>query len=101
MGEIVLVLGEEKNREKWMKANVVKHVKGKDEIVRGVILLHKGNHIERPLQLICPLEIKSASNEEDSGEVVVDERIPRVRIQREAAKISKAKIKLLCNPSYK
>ena len=84
-----------------MKGNVVKHIKGKDEIVRGVILLHKGHHIERPLQLICSLEIKSASNEEDSGEVVVDERIPRVRIQREVAKISKAKIKLLCNPSYK
>ena len=85
-----------------MKGNVVKHIKGKDEIVRGVILLHKGHHIERPLQLICSLEIKSASNEEDSFcEVVVDERIPRVRIQREVAKISKAKIKLLCNPSYK
>ena len=97
LGETVLVLGEEKNRGKWMKGKVVKHIKGMDEIVRGVILLHKGNHIERPLQLICPLEIKSASNEEDSGEVVVDERIPRVRKQREAAKIAKAKIKLLAD----
>ena len=32
LGEIVLVLGEEKNRPKWKKGKVVSHVKGRDGI---------------------------------------------------------------------
>ena len=39
-----------------MKGKVIKQAKGKDEVVRGVIVLHKGNHLERPIELICPLE---------------------------------------------
>lgn len=31
----------------------------------GVILLHKGYHIERPLSLVCPLEIKGLVATED------------------------------------
>ena len=42
-----------------MKGRVHKHVTGKDGIIRGTIVIHKGNHLERPLQLLCPLEIKS------------------------------------------
>jgi len=35
---------------------VLRLIQGKDGVVRGVILLHKGHTIERPLQLVCPLE---------------------------------------------
>ena len=59
IGEVVLVVGEQKNRGEWMKGRVIRHVKGRDGVVRGVILLHKGNHIQRPLQLVCPLEINA------------------------------------------
>ena len=58
VGEVVLVVGEEKNRSEWKKGRVVRQVKGKDGVVRGVVLLHKGHTIERPLQLVCPLEIR-------------------------------------------
>ncbi|XP_028404029.1 uncharacterized protein LOC114526646 [Dendronephthya gigantea] len=58
VGEVVLVVGEEKNRSKWKKGRVVRQVKGKDGVVRGVVLLHKGHTIKRPLQLVCPLEIR-------------------------------------------
>ncbi|CAB3998687.1 Hypothetical predicted protein [Paramuricea clavata] len=58
VGEVVLVVGEEKNRSEWKKGKVVRQVKGKDGVVRGVVLLHKGHTIERPLQLVCPLEIR-------------------------------------------
>ena len=40
IGEMVLIVGEEKNKGRWMKGKV-KHVKGKDGVVRGVIILHK------------------------------------------------------------
>ena len=45
IGEIVLIVGEEKNKGRWMKGKVVKHVKEKDGVVRGVIILHEGNYL--------------------------------------------------------
>ena len=63
IGEIVLIVGEEKNKGRWMKGKVVKYVKEKDGVVRGVIILHEGNYLERPIQLVCPLEIRSVVKE--------------------------------------
>ena len=58
VGEVVLVVGDEKNRGEWKKGKVSRLIQGKDGVVRGVVLLHKGHNIERPLQLVCPLEIR-------------------------------------------
>ena len=60
VGEIVLIVGEEKNRDEWKKAKVLRLVEGKDNVVRGTILLHKGNITERPVQSVCPLEITTS-----------------------------------------
>ena len=57
--EIVLIIGNEKNRGEWRKGKVVRLIKGKDDVVRGVTLLHKRHTIYRPLQLVCPLEIRA------------------------------------------
>ena len=59
VGEIVLIVGDERNRGEWKKGKVVRLIQGKDGVIRGVTLLHKGHTIERPLQLVCPLEIKA------------------------------------------
>ena len=56
----MLIVGEEKKRSEWKKARVLQLVKGKDNVVRGIILLHKGKQIERPVQSVCPLEIRSS-----------------------------------------
>ena len=40
VGEVVLVLGEEKNRGLWKKGKVVRLISGKDGVVRGVVLRH-------------------------------------------------------------
>ena len=56
-GETVLIIGDKKNRRKWKKGRVLRHIRGKDGVVRGVGLLHKGNQIQWPLRLVCPLEI--------------------------------------------
>ena len=63
--EIVLIVGEEKNKGRWIKGKVVKDVKGKDSVVRGVIILHKGNYLERPIQLVCSFEIRSVVKEDN------------------------------------
>ena len=57
IGEIVLTIVDEKNRGEWMKGLVLRHIRGRDRVVRGVDLLHKGNQIQRALQLVCTLEI--------------------------------------------
>ena len=63
VGEIKLIVGEEKNRGEWKKAELLHLLLGKDNILRGVILLHKGNRIEKPVQSICLLEIGSSNGE--------------------------------------
>ena len=89
VGKVVLIVGEEKNRGLWMKGRVLQHVKGKDGVIRGAIVLHKGNRLERPLQLLCPLEIRS----EMSAETPLMENKERVhsRERRTAAKNADAK----------
>ena len=68
MGEIVLVVGDERNRGEWKKGKVVRLVQGKDGVVRGVTLFRKGPTIERPLQLVCPLEIRAVENTDEPQE---------------------------------
>ena len=63
VGEIVLVVGDEKNRAEWRRGKVVELIKGKDNVVRRVQILTKGHTIERPLSLVCSLEIKSTAVE--------------------------------------
>lgn len=41
-------------------------IKGKDDVVRGVTLLHKVHTIDRPLQLVCPLEIRTVEDVDQS-----------------------------------
>ena len=65
VGGIVLVVGEEKNRSEWKKEKVLRQIKGRDGVTRGVVLLHKGHEIERPFQLVCPLEIRCAETIEE------------------------------------
>ena len=35
-------------------------------MARGVILQHKGKQMERPIQSVCPLEIRSADHEPEA-----------------------------------
>ena len=96
VGEIVLVAGEEKNRGRRMKGKVIKHVKGKDGVVRGVIILHKGNYLERPIQLVCPLEIRSVVKEnQENQNASTKEKYGNLAKgpERRAAKIGKENIK--------
>jgi hypothetical protein len=96
IGEIVLIVGEEKNRGRWMKGKVLKYVKGKDGVIRGVIVLHKGNYLERPVQLVCPLEIRSVVKEDqerhNASTKENDDQV-KERPERKAARIAKDKIK--------
>ena len=83
VGEIVLILGEEKNRGRWKKGKVIRIVKRADGLARGVILLNKRKQLERPIQSVCPLEIRSAEHEPE--QVACPKRREPTRERREAA----------------
>ena len=97
IGEIVLIVADEKNRAKWKKGRVMRHVRGRDGVIRGVILLHKGHHIERPLTLVCPLEIKGPVATEDTPLQLTpgSPQTERFRFRRQAAETAKEKIRLI------
>jgi hypothetical protein len=88
---------DEKNRERWMKGKVVNYVNVKDGVIRGVIVLHKGNYSERPVQLVCPLEIRSVVKEDqgrrNESTEDNDDKLKK-RPERKAAKIAKVEGRL-------
>ena len=55
VGEVLLIVGEEKNRGEWKKILVLGHIRGQHDVVRGVVLRHKGHTIERHQTLVCML----------------------------------------------
>ena len=92
VGEIVLIVGEEKNHRSWMKGKVLQIVREADGVARGVVLLHKGNRLERPIQAIFPLEIKSTEKET----IVKKEEEPTKEPNREKRKAAAdAQVKIL------
>ena len=97
IGEIVLVLGDEKNRGKWKKGRVMRHVRGRDGVIRGVTLLHKSHHIERPVSLVCPLEIKGPVATEDATLQLTpgSQQAEAPRRRRQAAETAREKIRLI------
>ena len=57
-GAVVLLKDDTKNKSLWRLARVIGIIRGGDAIVRGLKLkLGNGNIVERPLQLVCDLEI--------------------------------------------
>ena len=100
IGAAVLVVGDGKNRHEWKHGLVGDLLRGKDEVVRGVRMIVNNKVWERPIQLICPLEIKStffaeelnrriqlASKKEEAVKVV--DRLERAAKDRGSARTKK------------
>ena len=94
VGEIVLITGDEKSRREWRKGKVAHLIKGKDDVIRRVTLLHKRHTIDQPLQLVCPLEIRAVENVDQSQKGrkdqadVGEQRPRRAGAQRAAQRIA-------------
>ena len=57
MGDVVIIKREGKNRGKW-KLGIAENLHiGKDELLKTVGLRTYKNRIERPIQLLFPLEL--------------------------------------------
>ena len=68
--------------------------------MRGVVLVYKGNRIQRPLQLVCPLEIRSYSNGQAEVNETTSQEPNRSVPKRRAAKDAKAKIKSIVDSEF-
>ena len=56
-GDVVLINGEERNRGKWKIGTVEQLIQGRDGVVKGARLRAGKSYLERPLQLLYPLEL--------------------------------------------
>ena len=66
-GAIVLLKEDTKNKSLWKLGRVIASIHGRDAVVRGLKLkLGNGNIVERPLQLVCDMEI---GGEDDAAEL--------------------------------
>ena len=105
LGEVVLVVGASKNKHEWHHGLVCEHLKGKDGVCRGVRLIVKNKIWERPLQLTCPLEIKSTMTPQElnqrirvaNKETEDAEAVKEARPERQAVRAAKKKIKRIAD----
>ena len=64
-GAIVLLKEDVKDKAQWRIARITKEIIGKDNQIRGYELkLGNGYVIQRPVQLVCPLELQSEITED-------------------------------------
>ncbi|XP_074606418.1 uncharacterized protein LOC141859452 [Acropora palmata] len=85
-GEVVIIKSEEKNRRQWKLGIIEELITGQDGVARG------GKSIlERPLQLLYPLELSSEKPPRRPG-VEFDPRVAPFRPRRSAAAVARARI---------
>ena len=66
-GSVVIITDDSKIKTKWQIGRIVDTIKGKDGVLRGYkIKTGTGYVVERPLQLVCDLEIKGSKDEKAS-----------------------------------
>ena len=61
INDVVMIKGDEKNRGKW-KIGIIENIfMGKDNIIRSVRIRTGKSIIERPIQLLYPMELRCDS----------------------------------------
>ena len=99
VGDVVLVLEEEKKRGEWRVGVVENLVRGSDNVVRGakvrVVTKGKPTHLSRPVQKLYPLEIKSQGEGDARRSVRAVENSTRTVPRRNAALDSRWKSRLM------
>eukprot|EP00112_Aurelia_sp_Birch-Aquarium-sp1_P001965 Seg1216.2 transcript_id=Seg1216.2/GoldUCD/mRNA.D3Y31 product="hypothetical protein" protein_id=Seg1216.2/GoldUCD/D3Y31 len=96
LGTLVLIIDTTIERRFWKLAKISSYIKGRDHVVRAVRLdaVSQGRKIvmERPLQGICPLEIKAQVEEQHTQEEQVQAK--EVKPRRVAAFVAEELLKV-------
>ena len=93
IGDVVIIKGESKNRGHWKLAVVEKLPSGKDNAIGVVGLRTAKNYLERPTQLLYPMELhcNTFRNTETKLNPNVEEFRPR-RLKQTTGAVAKVKI---------
>ena len=98
VGDVVMIKDESKKRGKWKIGIISELFQGKDDQIRGARMKIPRGYLDRPIQLLYPLElhcnrykIKSKQHESDKKKLNVEAR--EFRSKRTAGAIALAKIK--------
>ena len=83
-GDVVLIKGEERNRGRWRFGIVEQLIQGRDGVVRRARLRAGKSYLERPVQLLYPLELSCDRPVEERG-VTLSAQAPEIQPRRAAA----------------
>ena len=114
IGSIILLKDDMKNKAQWHIGRIQEFIKGKDGVIRGLKLKHgNGNTIERPIQMVCDMEIGAVetndaisgvdgnNNDNKQKEKCKDDNDTIKRPTRKAKLIAKRKIKTIYDDNDK
>ena len=94
VGEVVIIRGDEKNRNHWKLGIVQEFIKGKDGIIRGAKLRAGKSCLERPVQHLYPLELScDKPTEFERGRSVLNPEASAWRPRRDAAVAAELRVK--------
>ena len=87
VGEVVIIQSDQKNRGVWTLGIVIDLITGKDRVIRGAKVRTGKSIMERPVQLLYPVELSSDDAQEQSKTVMLNPEAPefRKRPKRDAA----------------
>ena len=88
---MVIIKGDEKDRNKWKLGIVEEPIPGKGGIVRAVRLRAGKNHLERAIQHLYPLEL-SCDGESATPTGRLNPETPAFRPTRDAAAAARVRI---------
>ena len=92
-GDVVIIKGDDRNRNKWKLGVVDQMIKGKDDVVRAVRLRAGKSFLERPIQHLFPLELSCDLKPKKQLDVQAKEFVPK----RMAAKAARENIRLIAS----
>ena len=97
IGDVVIIKGEEQNRNLWRLGLVTELFKGKDRILRAAKIRYGKSELERAVQHLYPMELLCDWKYNDyikTNEVNEDDQVQESRrSKRTAAAVAKIKIR--------
>ena len=91
--DVVIVKSQERNRSFWPLGNVEQLIAGRDGVVQGAKLLVGQSHVERPVQLLYPLELSCDEDTHRERAVTLNPDGAVFRPRRDAAAATEHRVK--------
>ena len=94
-GDVVIIRGDEKDRNQWKLGIIVELIEGVDGIVRAARLRAGKNHLERAIQHLYPLELSCDREAGTLPGVELNVDAPAFRPKRDAAVAADLRLKAI------